>query len=182
MLGLIHNRINPTLIHPVLDHPHPIAPNTGRMQAMHDNGTLKHGYGIVYTGSIELLPLVYISLSILKRLGFTSYPVEIFVNDDDNSNTTIHKCQSVFIDEFSLVFPHIKCISLDERPTRMYSYKILSLLHSSFEHVLFLDCDNIIIQSPQVLFQSVEYKFTDAIFWTDLWGAKCDGLFKGGRV
>ncbi|KAJ3310815.1 hypothetical protein HDV04_004591 [Boothiomyces sp. JEL0838] len=48
-------------------------------------------------------------------------------------------------------------------------WKIIAILESEFEHVLFLDCDNIPLREPSFLFESKEYKETGMILWPDFW-------------
>ena len=54
-----------------------------------------------------------------------------------------------------------------------FSYKALSIIHSSFKNILFIDSDNFIIQHPKILFESKIFKEYKAIFWPDLWNYKC---------
>jgi hypothetical protein len=42
---------------------------------------------------------------------------------------------------------------------------------SSFQHVLFLDADNVPISDPTPLFSSAEFKETGVLLWRDYWDA-----------
>eukprot|EP00243_Klebsormidium_subtile_P012188 TRINITY_DN730_c0_g1_i1.p1 TRINITY_DN730_c0_g1~~TRINITY_DN730_c0_g1_i1.p1 ORF type:complete len:491 (-),score=36.88 TRINITY_DN730_c0_g1_i1:1037-2509(-) len=47
--------------------------------------------------------------------------------------------------------------------------KPIAILNSAFEHVLFLDADNIPLSNPSSLFSTPEYQSTGALFWPDFW-------------
>jgi len=59
---------------------------------------------------------------------------------------------------------------------RFFMYKALSVLYSSFQHVLFIDSDSIPFKNPVDFFDSKEYAENGAIFWSDLWGHECSKL------
>jgi hypothetical protein len=48
-----------------------------------------------------------------------------------------------------------------------WELKPYSVIHSQFEEVLLLDADNVPIQNPATLFESIEYLTTGAVFWPD---------------
>lgn len=50
-----------------------------------------------------------------------------------------------------------------------YAYKIVALTFSSFEEVLLLDADNVVMRSPRQLFESEQYKYTGSLLWKDFW-------------
>ena len=50
-----------------------------------------------------------------------------------------------------------------------YAYKIVAMTFSSFEEVLLLDADNIVMRSPQHLFESDSYRQTGSLLWKDFW-------------
>lgn len=47
--------------------------------------------------------------------------------------------------------------------------KVLTMLFSSFEEVVFLDADNMALQPPETLFDSEGYKETGVVLWPDFW-------------
>jgi hypothetical protein len=51
----------------------------------------------------------------------------------------------------------------------LYAMKGAILLHTSLEQVLFLDCDNVPVSDPGVLFEHPAYLQTGALFWPDFW-------------
>lgn len=50
-----------------------------------------------------------------------------------------------------------------------FQVKAAAIINSDFQHVLFLDSDNIPTRDPSFLFNTVEYKQHGAIFWPDFW-------------
>ena len=59
----------------------------------------------------------------------------------------------------------------DDSPvvTNHFMFKILALVFSSFQEVLFLDSDNIVLSDPSSLFVSDMYLDKGSIFWMDFW-------------
>mmetsp|Transcript_99492 Transcript_99492/g.121705 ORF Transcript_99492/g.121705 Transcript_99492/m.121705 type:complete len:277 (+) Transcript_99492:253-1083(+) len=55
----------------------------------------------------------------------------------------------------------------------LFALKLLALMQTSFKHVLWLDSDNDILDNPSTLFNSIQYKRYNAIFWPDLFGIDC---------
>jgi hypothetical protein len=47
--------------------------------------------------------------------------------------------------------------------------KVYSLLHCSFQEVLLLDCDNLPLRDPLLLFDDPEYLANGNLFWPDAW-------------
>jgi alpha 1,2-mannosyltransferase len=50
-----------------------------------------------------------------------------------------------------------------------FQVKAAAIINSRFQHVLYLDSDNIPTRDPTYLFETVEYKEKGAIFWPDFW-------------
>ena len=57
---------------------------------------------------------------------------------------------------------------------RSYHLKILAIINSRFEEVLYIDSDNYPIRNPEYLFELEEYKMNHAIFWPDFWKTSPD--------
>jgi alpha 1,2-mannosyltransferase len=56
--------------------------------------------------------------------------------------------------------------------SRLYAMKGAALLFSSFDEILFLDCDNIPARDPSFLFETEAFIETGALFWKDFWMTK----------
>ena len=124
--------------------------------------------GIVSTAGGSYLVVFVISLRMLRRTGST-LPVEVFLANLDEYEPDI--CNVV------LPTLNAKCVLLsqilDAVPATVeisrYQYKILSILFSSFEQVLFLDSDCFPVQDPDALFDSKPFTSTGLVLWPDFW-------------
>ena len=138
-----------------------------------DHESLKLPYkpgtrGIVSTAGGSYLVVFVISLRMLRRTGST-LPVEVFLANLEEYEP--HICNVV------LPTLNAKCVVLsqilDAVPATVeisrYQYKILSILFSSFEEVLFLDSDCFPVQDPDVLFESEPFNSTGLVLWPDFW-------------
>jgi len=59
--------------------------------------------------------------------------------------------------------------SLGKFKIKSYSYKPLAILFSSFENVLFLDTDNIVVSNLDGLFTSAPFTEYGMVIWPDFW-------------
>lgn len=124
--------------------------------------------GIVSTAGGSYLAVFVISLRMLRRTG-SILPVEVFLANLDEYET--HICNVVLptLNAKCLVLSQI----LDAVPATVeisrYQYKILSILFSSFEDVLFLDSDAFPVRDPDVLFDSEPFNATGLVLWPDFW-------------
>ena len=50
-----------------------------------------------------------------------------------------------------------------------YQFKILTMLFSSFEQILFLDADNVPVRNPDSVFESKSFTDTGVVLWPDYW-------------
>ena len=57
--------------------------------------------------------------------------------------------------------------------SKRYELKLLAILQSCFDEVLFLDADAAPLMDLDPLFDTCEFKETGALFWPDLWGHAC---------
>ncbi|CAF1481584.1 unnamed protein product [Rotaria sordida] len=125
------------------------------------------GVGIVSSayGRYDSCTRLIASLKLLRWLN-CQLPVEIFSfpgelsSDEITKLTQISGVTSVIIDDEE---------SLADRNRAQYAVKPRAILKSRFEHVLWLDSDNIPVRDPTYLFYLPEYKRSTAIFWPDFW-------------
>jgi hypothetical protein len=121
------------------------------------------GRGIVIcAGGPRYFPCAWVCINMLRHLGVT-LPIEMWgLNSLEIDGRTR-----------SLVAPlGVRCVNAHvvrkRYPVRIlegWELKPYSILHSSFEEVLFLDADNVPIADPAKLFNSAPYKQHGAIFW-----------------
>ncbi|RLN54049.1 hypothetical protein BBJ29_003156 [Phytophthora kernoviae] len=59
--------------------------------------------------------------------------------------------------------------SIDDPRVVGFNSKVYAILHSKFDHVMFLDADNVPVKDPSYLFKTPEFLQTGTIFWPDFW-------------
>ncbi|KAI5304819.1 hypothetical protein KEM56_005871 [Ascosphaera pollenicola] len=132
--------------------------------------------GIVTTAGGKYLPVFTVSLRMLRRTG-CNMPVEVFLANRGEYEP--HICDTVFK---SL---NAKCVVLDDiltfadntREIKSYQFKILAMLFSSYEDILFLDADAFPLRDPAQIFDSDLYKKNQLITWPDFWGSSASPLY-----
>ena len=126
--------------------------------------------GIVMSAGIKHLPVLTISLRMLRRTGCT-LPVEIFLAADVDYDQ--HICENVFPDLNArcMVFVDITRAADTGVILERFQYKIMALLFSSFEDVLLLDSDAFPVSDPASLFNTGPFDSMGMIVWPDFWYA-----------
>lgn len=126
--------------------------------------------GIVTTAGGQYLPVTVVSVRILRETG-CELPVEVFLATKEEWDSEI--CDHVF--------PQLntKCMVLADifdpvhQNTRLgiqkYQFKVMSVVFSSFEEVLFLDSDCFPIHDPTEHFTSDPFRQSGMIPWSDFW-------------
>mmetsp|Transcript_34446 Transcript_34446/g.55418 ORF Transcript_34446/g.55418 Transcript_34446/m.55418 type:complete len:393 (+) Transcript_34446:137-1315(+) len=119
--------------------------------------------GVVYTGSVGHIRLIFVSISLLRHRSNSTLPIEVFIPLE-----YIDRCQ-----QMADMFADTTCrIAPEDLPP--YENKPFAIIHSSFDEVLFMDADNFPFETdPALLFDTPEFKETGALFWPDLWGHAC---------
>ena len=132
--------------------------------------------GIVSTAGGAYLPVLVISLRMLRRTG-SKLPMEVFLADKAEYESYI--CETV------LPELNAKCVVLsdilDKVPKEVsitrYQYKVVSMLFSSFEELLFLDSDAFPIHEPMELFAAEPFSSHGLVLWPDFWASTASPLF-----
>jgi alpha 1,2-mannosyltransferase len=124
--------------------------------------------GIVMTAGFTQLPVLVISLRMLRRTECT-VPVEVFLASDSDYDKQV--CE--------ILFPELgaKCVVLSDIirasgtgvALETYQYKFMSLLFSSFEDVLILDSDAFPTRDPSFIFDDRPFNQTGMVLWPDFW-------------
>lgn len=129
-----------------------------------------HGRGIVVlAGNTESLPRARVLLRALRSLH-SKLPVELaFMGDEMSEETRV---------EMLSVHPSVHFLDLNDTnaawPTYRnyfianFHFKNAALLNSRFTDILFLDSDNIPVEDPDLLFESLTYKKFGTVFWPDI--------------
>ena len=139
----------------------------------------KASRGIVTTANGALMPVLLVSLRLLRRTGCT-LPVQVFL-------ATLADYEPLLCEK---VLPSLNahCVILGDnflditppagKPyLASYQIKPFVLLLSSFNQVLFLDVDNFPVTNPGLLFDSEPFLSTGLVIWPDLWCASQSRFF-----
>lgn len=126
--------------------------------------------GIVTTTGSAFQPVLLISLRMLRRSG-NMLPVEVFVNSEEDVKT--HICEVLLPALNAHCFDMSKVLGKDTKflKDNRYFNKILALLFSSFDDLLFLDSDNLAVKDPMPLFTSEPFQSHGFVTWPDFWNA-----------
>lgn len=127
------------------------------------------GTGIAFIGGNKFSWLSLLSIENLRQTGST-VPVELIIPFPEDYEVEL--CQEI------LPKLNAKCVLLSDvigeevlrkAELKGYEYKALALVASSFENVLLVDSDNVIIKNPDVLFLSEPFISTGMVMWPDFW-------------
>lgn len=130
--------------------------------------------GVVSTAGGSYLPVLVISLRMLRRTGST-LPMEVFLAGEDEYDEYI--C--------SVVLPSLnaRCIVLSRilasAPAQIekYQFKPFAMLFSSFEEILFLDADAFPLEKPENVFKSSVFRSKGMLTWPDFWASSVSPIF-----
>lgn len=124
--------------------------------------------GIVSTAGGFYLPILVISLRMLRRTGCT-LPMEVFLAS--------YAEYEPYICEHALPALNARCIILADILSHVpssvsisrYQLKAFAMLFSTFESLLFLDADSFPVQNPTRLFASEPFLSHGLVVWPDFW-------------
>lgn len=133
------------------------------------------GTGIVtVAGGYYFAPAI-LSIRMLRKTNST-LPVQVFLRNKSEYEKKI--CQEV------LPALNAECFVIQDHlrkynPVKVehYQLKVLAILFSSFESVLYLDSDCIPLLEPKELFDSEPFLSTGLVTWPDYWIATEDPVF-----
>ena len=132
--------------------------------------------GVVTTAGGDYLPVLIISLRMLRRTG-SILPMEVFLASSAEYEGNI--CTDV------LPALNARCIILSDildavptsQPITHYQLKSFAMLFSSFEELLFLDADSFPIHAPEELFNSQLFAAFGMITWPDFWTSTASHIY-----
>ncbi|KAJ5248942.1 hypothetical protein N7468_000393 [Penicillium chermesinum] len=130
--------------------------------------------GVVSTAGGAYLPVLVISLRMLRRTGST-LPMEVFLADEDEYEEYICDVVLPSLNARCLVLSRI----LVTAPANIekYQFKPFAMLFSSFEDILFLDADAFPLEKPEALFQGEPFRTKGLVTWPDFWASSVSPLF-----
>jgi hypothetical protein len=143
-----------------------VKPRIEQATALKKFGNTTITRGIVYTGHSHVLKQFVLSVKMLRKLN-CKLPIEFWHFDEITSQEAdlIGLLDGVKVQNLKLIKD--SPLKLKKEDGKMWEMKGASILHSSFDQVLFLDTDNVPARDPTVLFDSQPFKETGAIFWKD---------------
>lgn len=123
--------------------------------------------GYVYVGGSHFNYLVLLSIKSLRASG-SVLPVEVL----------IPKLQEFDVELCNYIFPmyNAKCLVIEDfinketsKRINKYQMKSIALLINSFQNVMLLDSDNMVLKNPDFLFVSDPFLSKGFVSWPDLW-------------
>lgn len=139
-------------------------PNTSN-SSFADKGIVLIGAAKYVNTSLKYLSYLYHHLKVEEQC-------QIFYRQDELALEHIQALETLS--------EKIKCIELSEKPAwlsplllnhsfseKPFHLKHLAIAQSRFEHVLFLDSDNLLVRKPTSLFHSAEFEKTGLVLWSD---------------
>jgi alpha 1,2-mannosyltransferase len=132
--------------------------------------------GIVSTAGGNYLPVLVISLRMLRRTG-SKLPVEVFLAEPQEYEDYI--CQVV------LPSLNARCVILSTvlnsvsgvAELKKYQLKAFAMLFSSFEEILFLDADSFPLHQPEEIFATEPFQSYHMVTWPDFWASTASPLY-----
>lgn len=129
--------------------------------------------GVAIVGGGRFSWLAYLAIRAIRETG-CNLPVEVLIPTSKDFERERAWCETDLADV------NAKCILLQdalgplvikdwESKITTYQYKLLAMMTSSFQHVLLLDSDNIVLQNPNEVFESDLYALYGMITWPDYW-------------
>ena len=123
------------------------------------------GVGIVTcAGGRTYFTCAWVLVNLLRRLG-CQLPVEVWYRGRHEMSDTMRGLLESVAD--------VRCMNASEHgpACRLDGWEIkpYAIIHSRFEEVLFLDCDNVPTRDPSGVFEEDEYRKFGALFWPDRW-------------
>ena len=132
--------------------------------------------GIVTTAGGYYLPVMVISLRMLRRTGST-LPIEIFL--------MAHLEYEREICDVVLPALNAKCVVLSDIIDAVshsnnvvhYQLKLFAMIFSTFEEILLLDADSFPLHDPEVIFKSKVFRKAGMITWPDFWHSTTSEMY-----
>ena len=133
------------------------------------------GTGIVTVAGGSYFAPAILSIRMLRKTKST-LPVQVFLRNKAEYEKKI--CQEVLPAlnaECFVIQDHLR----KDNPVKVehYQLKVLAILFSSYESVLYLDSDCIALLDPKELFDSEPFLSTGLVSWPDYWIATEDPVF-----
>ncbi|PKS06487.1 hypothetical protein jhhlp_007235 [Lomentospora prolificans] len=132
----------------------------------------KNSRGIVMGGGGKYTRIALTSILLLRHVG-CKLPIQVFI--DTHAEYDAHICEHSFprLNAECLIMEDV----IGDTKIGSYQYKVLSIIFSPFQHVLFLDADAWAIKDPAFLFEVEPYKSKGLITFPDFWVSTASPAF-----
>lgn len=140
-------------------------------------GLSRHTYkkgstGVVLIGGGKFSWLSYLSILALRETG-SKLPVQVILPQYSDIEKEIKLCGEILpaLNASCIVVPDVLglTVMLHWSHFSLYQFKSLALITSTFDNILLLDSDNILLTNPDDIFKSELYKQYGMITWPDYW-------------
>ncbi|HYF35004.1 MAG TPA: glycosyltransferase family 9 protein [Prosthecobacter sp.] len=127
------------------------------------------GRGIVIcAGGTSYFANAWILVQLLRHHG-CELPIELWAFDEQEFDGAMQMLAKKIGASVRFAGPNLRLQCAKEVPGRwQWVLKPYSILHSSFEEVLYLDADSFPVRDPSSLFESHTYRAEGCVFWPDL--------------
>ncbi|KAL4738668.1 mannosyltransferase putative-domain-containing protein [Aspergillus similis] len=132
--------------------------------------------GIISTAGGSYLPVLAISLRMLRRTG-SVLPVEVFLANDEEYEPFICDVVLPSLNAQCVVLSHIFDAAPKVMEIEKYQFKLFAMLFSSFEEFLFLDADAFPLLQPESLFTNEPFKSRGMVTWPDFWASTVSSYY-----
>ncbi|CEL01655.1 hypothetical protein ASPCAL01235 [Aspergillus calidoustus] len=132
--------------------------------------------GIVSTAGGSYLPVLVISLRMLRRTG-SELPVEVFLANEEEYEPYVCDVVLPSLNARCVILSRILSAAPNVVEIEKYQFKLFAMLFSSFEEVLFLDADSFPILQPDPLFTSEPFKSRNMVTWPDFWASTVSSYY-----
>ena len=139
----------------------------------------KGSKAVVISGGGKFSWLAYLALVQLRNVG-SKLPVEIVMPSRADYEKELEFCENTLpeMQASCVVLPDVLGEAvMKNRKFASYQFKALALVVTSFEHILLLDSDNMIVSNPDEIFESKLYHQYGMITWPDYWKRTISPLF-----
>uniref|UniRef100_A0AAV1TX52 Nucleotide-diphospho-sugar transferase n=1 Tax=Peronospora matthiolae TaxID=2874970 RepID=A0AAV1TX52_9STRA len=124
--------------------------------------------GIVMVVYPKLLAGAYASIRTLREVLRCQLPIEIWFRPDEMQ--TVPAGLKLLKEAAEVdAMDGVTFRAIDDLRAVRFAAKVHAIYNSAFDHVLFLDADNVPVRDPAFLFESEEFVRTGAVFWPDYW-------------
>ena len=136
--------------------------------------TLYRGRGIVTVAGGRLLPPAILSVRLLRKTN-SILPVHVFMQSKEYEQEACENILPALGAECYVIENFLR----EDTPfeVKTYQLKLLAMVFSSFEQVIFMDADCIALHDPALLMTVEPFNSTGLVLWPDYWIATEDRVF-----